>query len=415
MKKIALHITATFVVLVLCASMAVAGGFQINEHGARATGMGGAFVARALDGSAIFFNAAGLGFQKGFNVLAGTTLIFPSTTFTATSTGTDYPMTSQIFYPSNLYATYALDEQWVFGLGVYSPYGLGTEWDKDWVGRHFAVKTDLQTFYINPTAAYKVNDQLSFGAGVSIVLGSAKIKYRVQPIPTIDGTASLEGTGNGISFNVGAIYKPMEKLSIGAAYRSLVKIEFSGTATFTDMAALQSFFPGGDGSVTLPMPSILQAGAAYDISPALTVEADLQYTGWSSYDELAVTLADGPVSPYGILQKSQPPAVKKWEDVFMLRVGGEYKLDDKVSLRAGYIRDMTPQPPSKIEPMIPDANRNDITVGGGYQFNENLHVDASFMMVLFEDRTAKATSKMSPPGTYKSSASLVSVNLGYKF
>jgi long-chain fatty acid transport protein len=413
----------------MCASITVAGGYQINEHGARATGMGGAFVARALDGSAIFFNAAGLSSQKGLNVLVGTTLIFPSTTFTPASSTTDISMVSQMFYPSNLYVSYAVDEQLVLGLGVYSPYGLGTEWDKDWdvVGQRLSVKTDLQTFYINPTVAFKINDQLSLGAGVSLVLGSAKIKYRVPTRTpafapsTLDGTASLDGTGNGISFNVGAIYKPMEKLSIGAAYRAPVKLDLSGTAEFTDMQGLQTFFPGGDGSVTLPMPSVIQAGVAYDVSPAFTAEADLQFTGWSSYDELAVTLATGPNTPLALglggapLQTSPAPAVKKWEDVFMLRVGGEYKLNDKVSLRAGYIRDMTPQPPSKLEPMLPDANRNDITVGGGYQFNQNLHVDASFMMVLFEDRTTKAGSTMSPSGTYKSSASLVSVNFGYMF
>lgn len=335
-------------------------------------------------------------------------------------------MVSQMFYPSNLYVSYAVDKQLVLGLGVYSPYGLGTEWDNDWIGRQLSVKTDLQTFYINPTVAFKVNDQLSLGAGLSYVLGSAKIKYRVPTRTpafapsTLDGTASLEGTGNGISFNVGAIYKPIEKLSIGAAYRAPVKLDFSGTAAFTDMQGLQTYFPGGDGSVTLPMPGVLQAGVAYDVSPAFTAEADLQYTGWSSYDQLEVTLANGPATPAFLglggqpVQKSPPPAVKKWEDVFMFRVGGEYKLDDRVSLRAGYIRDMTPQPPSKMEPMLPDANRNDITVGGGYQINQNLHVDASFMMVLFEDRAAKAAN--SPlPGTYKSSASLISLNFGYKF
>lgn len=422
MNKKTLRLASTLVVLALAVTISLGGGYQINEHGARATGMGGAFVARALDGSAIFFNAAGLGFQKGINVLAGTTLIFPSTTFTGpTPATTQTSMVSQIFYPSNLYISYSLKENWVFGLGVYNPYGLGTEWDKDWVGRQLTVKTDLQTFYINPTVAYKVNDKLSFGAGVSYVLASAKIKYRVAtyssllpPTPAaVNGTAALDGTGNGISFNVGAIYKPMDKLSVGVSYRSLAKIEFSGTATFTDMLALQTYFPGGTGTVTLPMPSNLQAGVAYQVTPQLTVEGDFQFVGWSSYDQLVISIPNGPASPLGVLQKSPTPAVKNWDDGMLFRIGGEFQLNDKMALRAGFIMDFTPQPTSKVEPMLPDADKTDISIGAGYKVNEKLHVDVSYLLVLFADRTTLSSNVF--PGTYKSSASLVSLNFGYQF
>ena len=420
MNNKALRFASTLVVLALAVSISLGGGYQINEQGARATGMGGAFVARALDGSAIFYNAAGLGFQKGIHVMAGTTLIFPSTDFTPT-TGSAVSMVSQVFYPSNLYISYSYKENWVFGLGVYNAYGLGTEWPNDWIGRQLTVKTDLQTFYINPTVAYKVNDKLSFGAGVSFVLASAKIKYRVAtyssltpPTPAaVNGTAALDGTGNGVSFNVGAIYKPMDKLSVGVSYRSLVKIELSGTAAFTDMLALQSFFPGGTGTVTLPMPSNLMVGVAYQVTPKLTVEGDFQFVGWSSYDKLVISIPNGPASPLGVLQKSPAPAVKNWDDGMLFRIGGEYQLNDKLALRAGFILDYTPQPDSKVEPMLPDANKTDISIGGGYQISENLHVDASFLYVMFSDRTTLPSNDLR--GTYKSSASLVSLNFGYLF
>jgi long-chain fatty acid transport protein len=425
LKTLSQRFLALVLSALLVSSALYGGGYQINEHGARATGMGGAFVARASDPSAIFFNAAGLGFQQGINVLAGTTLIFPSTTFTGPGAATtETKMVSQVFYPSNLYATYSLNDKIVFGLGVYSPYGLGSEWPNDWVGRKASVKTDLQTFYINPTAAYKINDQLSVGVGVSYVLANAKIKYRVgtysslaPPTPaTNDGTVGLEGTGNGISFNAGVIYKPMEKLSLGASYRSLVKLEFSGDVTFTDMQSLQSFFPGGTGTVTLPMPSNLQVGAAYEVTPELTVEADFQYVGWSSYDQLGITIPNGPAAPAALggqpLQKSSTPSVKNWKDAYMIRLGGEYKLNKQIDVRAGYILDKTPQPKGVMEPMLPDAERNDISVGGGYMINEKLRVDASYLLVLFADRTSTMTVF---PGTYKSSANLFSVNVGYTF
>ena len=44
---------------------AFATGFSIYEAGTRATALGGAFTASADDGSALFYNPAGLSFQSG--------------------------------------------------------------------------------------------------------------------------------------------------------------------------------------------------------------------------------------------------------------------------------------------------------------------------------------------------------------
>src|ERR1700688_4549827 len=53
-----------------CLALGVAGlcrgsAFSVNELGARASGMGTAFIATADDGSALFYNPAGIAFQPG--------------------------------------------------------------------------------------------------------------------------------------------------------------------------------------------------------------------------------------------------------------------------------------------------------------------------------------------------------------
>ena len=60
--------------------------------------MGGAFSAQSSDGSAMFYNPAGLAFQPGFRALAGATLIAPMTSYTSGS-GTKTEMNSQVFFP----------------------------------------------------------------------------------------------------------------------------------------------------------------------------------------------------------------------------------------------------------------------------------------------------------------------------
>ncbi len=423
---------AIVLLLVAATSLVFAGGYQVNEHGARAMGMGGAFVATASDASAVFFNPAGLAFQKGFNVLLGGTAIMPATSFTSTTPVlAEQKMKSQTFFPPNFYASYNMDDL-TFAVGVFAPYGLGTEWEATWSGRHSAVKTDLQAIYINPSVAYRFSDQFAVGVGFSYITGTAKLNRRQRtfstlvPAPTpsaTDGIVNLEGDGSGFTFNAGLLYKASEDLSIGASYRHVAKIKYEGTVTFTNMQALASFFPGGTGSVEIPMPSNLQAGLAYNLSKDLTVALDAQYVLWSAYDKLTIMVPTGPAAPAPLggqpLQATSTTA-KDWEDALLLRVGGEYRMD-KLSLRAGFIYDATPQPDKSVEPMLPDANRIEFTVGAGYMVSDMISIDAAYQYISSADRTGSfsdvlgTTTLASYTGNYKSTASLFGVNLSLHF
>jgi long-chain fatty acid transport protein len=408
-----------------------AGGYQLNEHGARAVGMGGAFVARASDPSAIYFNPAGLAGQGGINILGGITLITPSTTFKGT--GIMQPIEtkteSQLFTPINLYGTYQINEQIVVGLGVYNPFGLGTKWPEYWgptlanlggvfAGSYSSVDASIQTFYFNPSVAYKINDELSVGLGISYVYGSVSMSKTIPFTHPLLGTSyfslKMDGTGSGINFNLGCIYKIMPELSVGLSFRSTTEIEFSGDAKFTNKTvpatvyngSIALLYPGGTGTATLPMPGSLTAGVAYQLMPALTLEADVQYVLWSAYDKLDVNLT--PVVPGG---QGSSSSIKNWEDGIILRGGGEYTLNPEITLRGGLILDISPQPPAKAEPMLPDSDKLDVALGGSYKINQNLSVDVSYMLVLFMERDAKYNPDV--PGTYNSTAHVISVNFGY--
>jgi long-chain fatty acid transport protein len=385
--------------------------------------LGGAFVAQASDPSAIFFNPAGLAFQSGINIMGGGTFVMPSISFKGPAPSTtETKMENQIFFPPNLYGTYALNNKWVVGIGLFTPYGLGSEWNKDWVGSAISVKTSIQTFYINPTVSYKISDQLSVGVGVSYIYGTVSLSKRIPIAPLgINGTLNLDGTGTGFGYNIGVLCKPMEKLSLGASFRSLTKLEFSGDAKFTDMLTLTPFFPGGTGKATLPMPADIFVGAAYQITSDLTVEADFQFVGWSSYDQLVINLPTGPSAPAQLggqpLQKTQTQ-IKNWDDGYLGRLGAEYRYNDQFAFRGGLIYDITPQPASKMEPMLPDADRIDVSVGAGYKISQQLSLDIAYMAVLFAGRTSTFVPTGSTSvfgGPYSSMANLFSIDISYQF
>ena len=276
---------------------------------------------------------------------------------------------SQVFTPFNIYGSYQVNDQIVVGLGIYNPFGLGTQWPSQWgqlipqlggmyAGSFLSVNANIATYYFNPTIAYKINDNLSVGLGVSYVYATVDMTKTIpwgllNPalISFPSGTNELKGTGNGFNADLGVIYKPIDKLSLGLSYRITTKIDFSGNATFSNVPApLSQGFPGGTGTATLPMPGNLYFGVAYMLCSDLRIEANFQYVQWSAYDKLQINIA--PVTPY----QGTITYAKKWNDEPILRIGAEYKLNENWTVRAGAIEDLTPQPASVTEPMLPDAD-----------------------------------------------------------
>ena len=401
MKRIILHISYLCIVAVIGTAVAVGGGFQLNEHGARAMAQGGAFAARAYDASAMYFNPAGLGFQTGRSFYLGTTLIMPKSSFfgpVQNNTNEENKMVDQTFTPINLYGTYQIDDRIHVGIGVNNPYGLGTEWDENWPGKFITTKIDLMSFFISPTIAYKINDQLSVGAGFNYVTGTVKINRIVSDPFDPHAKVTLDLSGTGYGYTAGAIYKITKEISVGASYRSSVKLDAKGTANF-DPA--RTTYPKGDASASIELPATAFVGVAYKPIENLEVEADYQYIGWSSYKELTIEFKADPTK--------NTTAPKNFRDTYILRLGGEYTMGD-FQFRAGYLQDRTPVKGPYVDPTLPDANRNGVNLGVGYKINEMFSVDVAYMYLKFDQRKVVNT-VVNFDGTYNQSANLIGIDL----
>ena len=386
--------TVFFSVLVLSASQVSASGFSIYEQGAKATAMGGAFIAQANDVSSVFYNPAGITGLSGLNIGLGATIIMPQFAFQG-PTNIDPNLytraVDQVFPPPTFYLTYQVNKSLSVGFGLYAMFGLGSEWDKNWPGRQLATKTDLQTVYLNPVVAYEVMDGLSVAAGVSAVIGSVSLGKSVYYGPrNVFGESKLEASATGIGFNFGLQYKPTDELSFGVTYRPNTLLAFEGgDATFdfpvtgdaaTD-AEIEKLFPNTKGSADLTLPTLLGVGISYRFTKDLTAEFNWMQLGWSSYDELVVKFDD----PVG--GKTESVAERKYEDSFSLRLGVEYQMNDDLALRVGYVRDNKAVPDERVEPSLPGGNRDLYSVGFGYKINKNLTVDGFYLLLLQEDRT----------------------------
>lgn len=416
--------------LLVCSMFAgstYAGGFQIGTQNARAMGMAGAFVGMASDASAIYFNPAGLSNVRGFNLVFGTTLIMPTVDFTGpTPLTTKTTTVARTFTPINFYGAYAVNDKWTVGVGVFNPFGLGSEWPDGWIGKSLAVKTEIQTFYVNPTIAYKVNEYFSVGVGFSFVISKVTVVQAIDipPIPLAPGVnlpaannvkITLDGPGDpSFVINFGFLFKPDDKFSFGFSFRNGTELNFSGDVTFDGLPdkptgfliGHSNLFPAGKVKATIPMPYDIRAGVTYNATKDFTLNVDLMFVGWSSYKTLN-----------GILDKTTAVwknlmAPKYYENTTTFRIGGEYRIKD-LALRAGYVRDGSPIPTKYMDPSLPGADRNEFTLGIGYQFTPMIRADAAYQYISFKQDVNDQASQFN--GNYVNSTNLFGFNFAFNF
>ncbi|MFH1197679.1 MAG: outer membrane protein transport protein [bacterium] len=409
---------AVLFLLVIFSSRLFSGGFQINEHGAKAQAMAGAFTALANDPSALFFNPAGITQLKGTHFMGGVTLITPFSTFRGPAPEiTEYKLQKQLFTPINFYYTQQITEDIYAGLGVNNPYGLGTKWDEDWVGRYIALDTEIRTFFFTPAIGYKFNDQLSVSIGGVFAFGDVRIeKFAQVPIFDAEGRVKLEGDGTGFGFTAGVLYKPLDILSLGLSFRSQTTMKFEGDAVSEGPSQILANLPSGNISAELTTPMNLTFGVAAYPMCGLTVTADFQYIGWSSYDSLSVEFASYPTSA-----GSTTSAAREYENTFIARLGAEYKVTECLDIRGGLFYDNNPVKDELVEPTLPDADRLGLNIGLGYKLTENLSIDLAYLFLRFTEReiTNSQTYYMNGlapfDGVYNSYAHLFGIDFSYNF
>ncbi|MGH9459405.1 MAG: OmpP1/FadL family transporter [Thermoanaerobaculia bacterium] len=419
------------ILLLFAASSLSGAGFTFFEQGAKATAMGGAFVATADDPSAMFYNVAGLAYQRAMEASVGATLVTFANEFTGDpeslfpGAGARAEYEDHLFVVPNTYLIVPVGTNATFAIGTFTPNALRTDWDDPnrFPGRFLSQDANIKSVSIQPSFAMKMaGDRFAWGAGIeyrTVHLSLERNQGLFNPftgrIADIAHTRLDSDWSGELGFNVGALYRPNPTWSIGAQYRAPIDIEFDGDAAFTQIptgnaqldAIVAAQLPPDQAIRTaIEFPSIASVGIATTMIPEWTVELDVVHTGWSSFDELTVEFLDTPQNNLVLRQD--------WDDALSYRVGGFRALTPAWELRLGAVYDETPQPLSGAGPLLPDADRYGISFGLGYQCGP-WSVDVTEFALAFAERDTQGTNKDNFNGTYETNANLVSVNIGYTF
>lgn len=453
MRRCAFAVLAGALLPSLAAS-AAAQGFGVYEHGTCTMGRAGVAAARpCADGSAIFFNPAGLAGLAGNRAALGVTLIGASGSFTDDFLGHETPLDNPLIPVPNLYLTHAFSPKLTAGIGVFAPYGLETKWPTaGFEGRFVGYNTDLKSIYIQPTIGYQLHDRLKVGVGLAYIHSTLALHQRAdfsqQTVPSRSFTfaalgipagtdfadAALEASGSGFSVNFGAILRVNDRLSIGGHWMTRKTIDYEGTVDFTqiltgltlpednplgapegtpvDALVAANFATGGplsDGVVrtSLIMPPQGSLGFAYEMTDSWTVMADYHLVVWGWFSEVAIDFAN-PLTPDLTLHPSN-------EDTHGFRFGTEYRTSPKLMLRGGYLYHGAASPPQFVTPLLPEAARNEFTIGAGIVATPKLNIDLGYQYIRQNDRRGLVSTTAGNTGLYKFSAHLFGVGLAYTF
>lgn len=346
---------------------ALAGGFGIATQSGSGTGnafAGGAAVAD--DASVAWSNpAAMMALPSGRQFTAAAHFLKPSFKFSnqgstgafaAPGTGEGGDGGSWALVPNAFY-TMDINPKLRFGIALNAPFGLKTEYDAGWRGQLTGLKSEIKSVNINPSLAYKLSDTVSIGGGVSVQRLEAELTGFAGSAAA--GNLKLNADDTGYGFNLGLLAQASPGSRFGFSYRSSIKYDLGGTASFSGTAAA---LLGSNVTASLTVPESASASFFTALNPKWDVMGDITWTGWSQVQQLNVirTTATGAGSAAGSTLTS---LAFRWSDTWRFGIGANYKASAQTKYRFGIALDRTPTNDATRTPRLPDQDRTWLAVG----------------------------------------------------
>ena len=459
----------------LLASVASGSGFAILEQSPR--GLGASFAGMAAkidDPGSLFYNPAVSSWFKQSQVALGINILRANASFSNDGSAYDYTPYGQgptlgdnggnaggySFIPNN-YMVFPVAEDFAFGLGITATSGTATEWGWGWVGRYQAIKTAATTIDFSPSASWRVADNFSVGAGLTVqymqfekinaidgysaalhAIQAAVATGRIAPAQagdliadlttnsalrpgTIDSILEINEDSLALGWNVGLLYEPWEGTRVGLSYRSRISHSPEGDAEYdlpnvtlgtanpmslADLYNTADMYVDTDTESDMDLPPMFIFGLYQRLNEKWALLLDVEHTMWSSIDVITT-----------IFDSSQDNHVTRfeWEDTWRVALGFEWYYNDAFTFRFGGAWDQAPcKEPAFRTPRMPDVDRYWASLGMTYKFSENLELDVSYMHLFMDKGNAEFADEnthQTLSGTYVGSADLLSFGVIWKY
>ncbi|MCF7495537.1 outer membrane protein transport protein [Vibrio sp. L5-1] len=410
-----------------------AAGFQLAEYSA--TGLGRAYAGEAAmaDGAdAQWRNPAMLTYLEGTQVSVGGIYVDPNIDIDGTSTsmmGKSTSSNSSDFAHSavipNFYVSHKYNEKFALGFAAGTNYGMETDLGKDFGGANHGNEASVTTMELNLNAAYQVLESVSVGGGVRYIMaegsfGAASTANSLVPLPTGTALKYMEGDDTAWGWQLGTAWQINENNRLGFTYKSEVDLTLEGHAKGVGFDAVAGAIGTPvksqyNGSMQLALPATAELASFHQLTEKVAIHASVNWTNWSSFKELVADIPEfGPASSQDIKEEN-------WEDNYRFAIGTTYQMTPKLALRSGIAYDTSAVSEEHRTATIPETDRTWLSIGAGYQWSEQLTLDAGFTYILAKDAKMLEDDAASAPfggdfeGEVTGSIWLVGIQANYRF
>jgi len=403
----------TTMTLLSIAAPAWSNGFSLPEQ--NVTNLGTAYAGTgslAIDASTNFYNAAGLTRLCGDQVVMGGVIAQPRTTLNVTSATDSFgsPMAPGHTRPKNftaipfLHYGSKIDDQWAWGISMITAFGSKTNYNNHSVARYTATRSEMVTIDISPSAAYRLNDCFSLGAGFDVLYVAAKLDSRIG-LNTINGDGYFKNKGSrtAYGYHVGGLYEVDDCTRFGLAYRSRLTPKLKGHALVRNPVLVPTLAGGlvpapqtvawHRAKTTIRLPDTATLSGYHALNECWAMMADVQWFHWNRYKNLTIRYDDG----------SRLSADQNWKDTYRVALGGTYQYSCDWQFKLGTSFDKTSTRDSNRNIYIPDQNQTAAAIGARYQWTPCMAIDMGYVHVFYKkahinQSAATATGPLFPGG-----------------
>jgi len=415
--------------LMLYSAYSTAGGLEVPDLGTVAIGRGTAFVARADNGSAFYYNPAGLSKGKGVNVLVIGNAVHMDAKFQRKGSGgtrtingvevdnpdqdySEFPQIGEfdsVSLQSNFGPAPALVASWcgvgdVDGLalsfGVLPPASFGTpSYPHDGPQRYAMREAHFLMLFPGVGISYAVNRYFQVGAVFLSGVGFFEQDLAIRPVFQKGIYHKNEYAGGDANLKIdakdwfmptgiiGVMSNPLDWLEIGASVRIPIYIEATGHIKYDspEVDLPDSHLVEGEDAVTLSQhfPWVVRTGARY-IHEYFDFEVDFVWENWSSlkgFDlDMDAELNDG----LSIQPMPDSKVRKNFRDTYSIRYGGDVEVwPENIAVRVGGFWQSSAFPENYETFNLDFPFGEQIGVGGGLTWHaaDFLDVNAGYMHV----------------------------------
>lgn len=398
---------------IMCASTASAAGFQLTEQSV--AGMGRAHAGAGIVGddvSAIHFNPAGMTLLHGLQTTVAGTYVSLDIDYKglngARENGRDKPAS----IPAAFLSYQVNDSLWL-GLAITSPYGMRIRYGSDWSENQRGISGSVTTVDINPNIAWKVNDYISIGGGVSALWTHSKIKSglpakQTQAHPAALGGGSLDiplggqfeykGSDWMFTYNLGLMVSPTEDLRFGVSYRSSAHVTARGDYYIRGNAVMNG---EGDGKGRLQTPETVYISATWKPIQKLRLSGLARWANWKKFENMRFSMDNlsNLHATQGAMDLAQsfPPALAQgaigaiqsklgnvniennWKAAWLFSLGADLDVTDQWTIRGGVALETDPIKQQNLRTaLIPDTKRLWLTCGLSWKPTPKWQVDMAY-------------------------------------